>query len=53
MNAQQIIILIVALLGNSAIAETFDQPRLTGLMWTIFQAVTVAVLWGIFTILTA
>jgi hypothetical protein len=53
MTAHLIIILIVVLLGNTAIAATFDQPRLTGLLWTLSEVVIIALLWGTYTILTA
>jgi len=53
MNTDLLIIAIVGLIGNIAIARTFDRNWAVGVMWTIFELATIAALWGISIILTA
>jgi len=53
MTSHLLIIAIVGLIGNIAIADTFNRPWAVGILWTVSEIIAIAVLFGSYTILTA
>ena len=53
MNHSIIILIIVAMIGNIAIAKTLGKPSIEGVIWSFTAISTAFSLWFIFTILTA